>query len=152
VDRLSLLQQIFLTKELNQGLLHCRWILYQLSYQGSKAMAKSPLPFRPHFLYGATRRADPAASNTPRPSRPAPGWNTEPGSIVTGARPQGTGERSQEKVPPSPKTPEPGSAATAATWSLPTGASGRTKLTTNPSSNSMDVRCLGSFTAVHTAV
>ena len=48
VDRLSLLQQIFLTKELNQGLLHCRWILYQLSYQGSKAMAKSPLPFRPH--------------------------------------------------------------------------------------------------------
>ena len=25
----------FLTQELNQGLLHCRWILYQLSYQGS---------------------------------------------------------------------------------------------------------------------
>ena len=33
---LSLLQQIFLTQELNQGLLHfCRWILYQLSYQGN---------------------------------------------------------------------------------------------------------------------
>ena len=31
----SLLQRIFLTKELNQGLLHCRQILYQLSYQGS---------------------------------------------------------------------------------------------------------------------
>jgi len=31
----SLLQQIFLTQGLNQGLLHCRWILYQLSYQGS---------------------------------------------------------------------------------------------------------------------
>ena len=30
-----LLQQIFLTQELNQGLLHCRQILYQLSYQGS---------------------------------------------------------------------------------------------------------------------
>ena len=30
---LSLLQGIFLTQELNQGLLHCRWILYQLSYQ-----------------------------------------------------------------------------------------------------------------------
>ena len=28
---LSLLQQIFLTQELNQGPLHCRWILYQLS-------------------------------------------------------------------------------------------------------------------------
>ena len=31
----SLLQQIFLSQELNQGLLHCRWILYQLSYQFS---------------------------------------------------------------------------------------------------------------------
>ena len=29
VDSLSLLQQIFLTQELNQGLLHCRCILYQ---------------------------------------------------------------------------------------------------------------------------
>ena len=32
---LSLLQGIFPTQELNQGLLHCRWILYQLSYQES---------------------------------------------------------------------------------------------------------------------
>ena len=32
---LSLLQGIFLTQESTQGLLHCRWILYQLSYQGS---------------------------------------------------------------------------------------------------------------------
>ena len=30
-----LLPWIFLTGELNWGLLHCRWILYQLSYQGS---------------------------------------------------------------------------------------------------------------------
>ena len=35
VGSLSLLQRIFLTQELNWGLLHCRWILYQLSYQGS---------------------------------------------------------------------------------------------------------------------
>ena len=35
VGSLSLLQRIFPTKELNQGLLHCKWILYQLSYQGS---------------------------------------------------------------------------------------------------------------------
>ena len=35
VGSLSLLQQIFPTQELNQGLLHCRWILYQLSYQES---------------------------------------------------------------------------------------------------------------------
>ena len=32
---LSLLQWIFLTQESNQGLLHCRWILYHLSYEGS---------------------------------------------------------------------------------------------------------------------
>ena len=31
---LSLLQGIFLTQESNRGLLHCRWILYQLRYQG----------------------------------------------------------------------------------------------------------------------
>ena len=35
VGSLSLLQQIFLTQELNQGLLLCRQILYQLSYEGS---------------------------------------------------------------------------------------------------------------------
>ena len=35
VGSLSLLQGIFLTQESNQGLLHCRWILYQLNYQRS---------------------------------------------------------------------------------------------------------------------
>ena len=35
VGILSLLQQIFLTQVLNQGLLCCRQIFYQLSYQGS---------------------------------------------------------------------------------------------------------------------
>ena len=35
VGSLSLLQRIFLTRELNLGLLHCRWVFYQLSYQGS---------------------------------------------------------------------------------------------------------------------
>ncbi|CAN0410245.1 unnamed protein product [Rangifer tarandus platyrhynchus] len=35
VGSLSLLQGIFLTQELNLGLLHCRKILYKLSYQGS---------------------------------------------------------------------------------------------------------------------
>ena len=32
---LSLLQRIFPAQALNLGLLHCRWILYQMSYQGS---------------------------------------------------------------------------------------------------------------------
>ena len=35
VGSLSLLQGISLIQELNQSLLHCRWMLYQLSYQGS---------------------------------------------------------------------------------------------------------------------
>ena len=35
VGSLSLLQGTFPTQELNRGLLHCRWILYQLSHQGS---------------------------------------------------------------------------------------------------------------------
>jgi len=40
VGSLSLLQGIFLTQESNRGLLHCRWILYQLSYQGGPIMYK----------------------------------------------------------------------------------------------------------------
>ena len=35
VGSLSVLQQLFLTQDSNRGLLHCRQILYQLSYQGS---------------------------------------------------------------------------------------------------------------------
>ena len=35
VGSLSLLQGIFLTQESNGDLLHCKWILYQLSYEGS---------------------------------------------------------------------------------------------------------------------
>ena len=37
---LSLLQQIFPTQESNCSLLHCRWILYQLSYQGNPVILK----------------------------------------------------------------------------------------------------------------
>ena len=36
---LSLLWWIFLTQESNWGLLHCRWILYQLSYERSHHLA-----------------------------------------------------------------------------------------------------------------
>ena len=35
VGSLSLLQGIFPTQGLNPGLLHCRWILYRLTHQGS---------------------------------------------------------------------------------------------------------------------
>ena len=42
VGSLSLFQGIFLTQESNRCLLHCRWILYQLGYEGN--------PFTPaHF-------------------------------------------------------------------------------------------------------
>ena len=37
------LQRIFLTQESNQGLLHCRQILYQLSYEGSPLVLKRTL-------------------------------------------------------------------------------------------------------------
>ena len=40
VGSLSLLQGIFPTQESKWGLLHCRQILYQLSYQGSLAVVK----------------------------------------------------------------------------------------------------------------
>ena len=39
MGNLSLFQGIFLTQESNRGFLHCRWILYQLSYLGSPAAA-----------------------------------------------------------------------------------------------------------------
>ena len=35
VGSFSLLQEIFLTQKSKRSFLHCRWILYQLSYQGS---------------------------------------------------------------------------------------------------------------------
>ena len=44
VGSLSLLQGIFLTQESNQGLLHCRQILYQLSCQGSPSANQPPSP------------------------------------------------------------------------------------------------------------
>ena len=43
VGSLSLLQGIFPTQGSNPGLLHYRWILYQLSYQGSKTEASSQI-------------------------------------------------------------------------------------------------------------
>ena len=49
VGSLSLLQWIFLTQELIQPLLHCRQILYQLSYQGS------PHDVRSLFLDGSAK-------------------------------------------------------------------------------------------------
>ena len=41
VGSLPLLQWMFLTQELNWGLLHCRRILYQLSYEGSSSRMRN---------------------------------------------------------------------------------------------------------------
>ena len=43
VGGLSLLRHIFPTQESNRGLLHCRWILYQPSYQGSPIKHMKPI-------------------------------------------------------------------------------------------------------------
>ena len=40
MSSLTLIQGIFPTQESNQGLLHCRQLLYQLSYQGHSQLAK----------------------------------------------------------------------------------------------------------------
>ena len=47
---LSLLQWIFLTQESNQGILHCRQILHQLSYQGSPEEVYIPVFLEQAFL------------------------------------------------------------------------------------------------------
>ena len=52
VGSLSLLQWIFPIQELNQGLLHCRRILYQLSYQGSPGESLEGNPQTCHPLRG----------------------------------------------------------------------------------------------------
>ena len=52
VHSLSLLQGTFPTQELNQGLLHFRQILYQLSYQGSRLICR----FYPINMYYITTR------------------------------------------------------------------------------------------------
>ena len=55
VGSLSLLQGIFPTEESNWGLQHCRQILYQLSYQGSKTKGKDGLNI---FKLQKVKRAD----------------------------------------------------------------------------------------------
>ena len=49
VGSLSFLQRILLTQESNQGLLRYRWILYQLSYQGSPFCHKNTQKFIINF-------------------------------------------------------------------------------------------------------
>ena len=60
VGSLFLLQRIFPTQGLNAGLLHCRWILYQLSHKGSPKILEwvaypfSSASFQPRNLTGVS--------------------------------------------------------------------------------------------------
>ena len=63
VGSLSLLQEIFLTQESNWGLLHCRWILYQLSYQGSPWTLEQPRELRHHSCPQESREEAEAAAS-----------------------------------------------------------------------------------------
>ena len=51
VGSLSVLQGIFLIQKTNQGLLHCRQILYQLSYQGRIASHLLMHPFGMFLIF-----------------------------------------------------------------------------------------------------
>ena len=68
VGRLSLIQQSFLTQESNQGLLHCRWIPSQLSYQRSPHPEFSSVQLLSHVRFFATpwtiaHQASPSITN-----------------------------------------------------------------------------------------
>ena len=69
----SLGQRIFPTQASNRGLLHCRWILYQLSYQGSpkhrQAKFKAMPPGDPRLGLILLPPAGHPHSPAPRPSK-----------------------------------------------------------------------------------
>ena len=64
---LSLLQRIFPMQALNWGLLHCRCILYQLSYQGSPEHHQAKFKAMPP---GDARLADLGLIGPPPPQHP----------------------------------------------------------------------------------
>ena len=82
----SLLQGIFPTQGLNPGLLHCRWILYQLSYQGSPGtIMRGQMLLKETFILltqqgGHTRRTAPQGGT--------PGLSQEPGAKWAEAKPR----------------------------------------------------------------
>ena len=90
VGSLSLLQQIFLAQELNWGLLYCRWILYQLSSQGSPPYPAMRAKPRGQLIQPALPQriqATESARTGPPQSRPRlPGFHRATGALLTKAR------------------------------------------------------------------
>ena len=83
VGSLSLLQGTFLIQESNRGLLHCRQILYQLSYQGSFPYKKVfrgigvgcfSLPSDDAGVLGINGRARELTGHSPPPALGIVGW------------------------------------------------------------------------------
>ena len=77
---LSLLQQIFPTQESNWGLLHCRWILYQLSHKEAP-LSLEPLLSDPEEVAGEELDVEPlwsphAAGGLARGTSPL--WTADP--------------------------------------------------------------------------
>ena len=50
----ALLQRIFPTQRSNPGLLHCSWVLYQLSGQGSPCISKARLKYSQFMIMNVT--------------------------------------------------------------------------------------------------
>ena len=90
VGSLSHLQGIFPTQGLNPGLLHCRWILYQLSHKGStRILERVAYPFSrgsscPGIKLGSPAlQADSLPTELSRKSKIARGEEAEKGNAVS---------------------------------------------------------------------
>ena len=110
---LSLLQRIFPTQESNRGLLHCRWVLYRLSYAGS-IKRPSQRTNRPRWRVSRSR---PSPSQIPQAVR-HPGL--EGPFLSCKAKPSpGSKSKCQASTPPAVPARVPPSAA------MPAASTGR---------------------------
>ena len=83
VGSLSLLQGIFPTQGSNPSLLHCRWILYQRSYQESPGPQRSLRELE--VLAAYTVRGTPPLTQASSVGGPSPEPHCRPGSLALSA-------------------------------------------------------------------
>ena len=84
VGSLFLLQEIFPTQESNRGLLHCRWILYQLSYMTKTTEAKDVALGKHVIGFGSSQDVAAAVSLQSCPTLCDPIDGSPPGFPVPG--------------------------------------------------------------------